>query len=632
MENTKFNISILYVEDEEDARKAVSEMISWRIRNFYLAENAAKALEIFKSQKVDLLLSDIKMPGMNGLEMAEKMKELNPQLRIIMMSAFTDTNYLLKSIDLQVDGYIVKPVRIKKLLSAIKKQTDIIISDQIIRDQEHKIQKSQKILKEAQKIAKLGYWELDIINNKLIWSDEIYRIFNLKPQKFAATYEAFLDQIHPDDRAKVNDAYTNSLKTKKAYEIEHRVLSKTGELKYVLEKCKTDYNDKGKPTRSIGTLQDITKQVENETALKESEERYKSLFKESYSIMLIIDPVKGQIVDANRAASTFYGYAHHEIIQMNIKQINVLSEDEIYHEMQNAKKNERNSFFFKHKLSNNELRDVEVYSGKIRIEKKYLLCSIIHDITTQRNAELKIQEQNKELIELNATKDKFFSIIAHDLKSPFSTMLGFSKLLIDNFEQYDKEKQKNFLGIINKDIQKTYRLLENLLLWSSTQRGKINYFPEKVKLNMLTVEIVELLKQTAVSKSITIKNEIAENIIINADQNMLLTILRNLISNAIKFTHKEGKIVISAHLISAENKQNFIEIAVKDSGVGIEKEKWANLFKIAENISTKGTEGESGTGLGLILCKEFVEKHGGKIWVESELNKGSTFIFTLKTN
>ena len=242
-----------------------------------------------------------------------------------------------------------------------------------------------------------------------------------------------------------------------------------------------------------------------------------------------------------------------------------------------------------------------------------------------KKAKDQLKNQNKELKELNATKDKFFSIIAHDLRSPFSSMIGFSKLLNKNFDKYDQEKQKKFINMIDNGIQNTYKLLDNLLLWARSQKGKIEFNPKEINLYSLSDETHELLNQSIENKLIQFTNQINPNISVHADNEMLSIIIRNLISNAIKFTPKEGEIIINAK----ENNQDFVEVSVKDTGVGIPKEVKSKIFDISENTSTQGTENETGTGLGLILCKEFVEKHGGKIWVESEEEKGSEFIFTL---
>jgi len=237
-----------------------------------------------------------------------------------------------------------------------------------------------------------------------------------------------------------------------------------------------------------------------------------------------------------------------------------------------------------------------------------------------------------QLGELNATKNKLFSIIAHDLRSPFNSMLGFSKILDEEFENYDTEEKKKFISIINKGLQSSYKLLENLLSWSRLQRGTIHFKPEKINLYLLFKETSELLNQSAVNKSIKLINQITENIFIDADPDMLSTIIRNLLSNAIKFTPKGGEIKVTVNLTKTTNNQDLVEIKIKDNGIGIPKEVQTKLFDIGENTQTKGTEDESGTGLGLILCKEFVEKHNGNIWVESEEGKGSDFNFTLSVD
>lgn len=260
-----------------------------------------------------------------------------------------------------------------------------------------------------------------------------------------------------------------------------------------------------------------------------------------------------------------------------------------------------------------------------------LLARVFTHIELKISKDL-IKKQNEELKKLNSSREKFFSIITHDLKSPFGSILSFLEMLVENFDEYDVSKLKEYISFILQGMHNTYKLLENLILWSRVQRGVINFKPENECLYSICLQTIELLNQPATNKLITIKNEIPENIFVNADRNMLRTILRNLISNAIKFTHKGGEVMIKAYTIADENKQKYTEIYVKDNGIGIVPEIQSVLFNITEHISTPGTEDEFGTGLGLILCKEFVNKHSGEIWVESEAGKGSKFYFTIQNN
>ena len=257
------------------------------------------------------------------------------------------------------------------------------------------------------------------------------------------------------------------------------------------------------------------------------------------------------------------------------------------------------------------------------------------ELIARTKANLHLAASYMKIIKLNSIKDQFFSIIAHDLKSSLNTMLGFSELLNYKFEKYDIEKRKHFFGMIHAGIQNTYKLLENLLLWSRSQHGSIKFSPEKLNLYLLSYEIIELFMQSFNNKDINIKNKIHERIFVNADKDMLSTTIKNLISNAIKFTPKGGNIEIgyveTRRAVETRHGVSLHEIYVKDNGIGISKKNQKKIFDIGKNISTKGTENESGTGLGLIICKEFVEKHKGRIWVESEIGKGSKFAFTIPT-
>jgi signal transduction histidine kinase len=249
---------------------------------------------------------------------------------------------------------------------------------------------------------------------------------------------------------------------------------------------------------------------------------------------------------------------------------------------------------------------------------------LAENLKIQEEQNLQLQKYANELSQINKEKDLFVSILVHDLKNPFHAILGFSDLLLINLKNYDKEKIEKHLKLINEVSSQTYHLLEDLILWSKSQAGRIPFQPQKVVLSEICNEVVGILNYQSLAKQIKITILNVEQINIMADVNMLKTILRNLVSNAIKFTNQNGEIKISA-----EKDKTHTTIIVSDNGVGIDEKTQSKLFISQQTYSTKGTASEKGTGLGLLLCMNFVENHGGKIWVESEVGKGSDFKFTM---
>lgn len=253
-----------------------------------------------------------------------------------------------------------------------------------------------------------------------------------------------------------------------------------------------------------------------------------------------------------------------------------------------------------------------------------ILLGVTRDISERKQFESRLIDQTNKLKELNATKDKFFSIIAHDLISPFTGILGFSEILKSSVRDLDIESIVEYTDIINSSAQQTFTLLKNLLDWAKTQQGGIPFEPKKILINNLIATEIGLLQHRATQKNISLTNITNEDIIFAADEKMLSTIIRNLISNALKFTQRNGFVNVKAEI-----KSNQVEISVSDSGIGMNKETIEKLFKIETNFTNRGTDNEKGSGLGLLLCKEFVEKHGGVILVESEIGKGSRFQFSI---
>jgi len=245
--------------------------------------------------------------------------------------------------------------------------------------------------------------------------------------------------------------------------------------------------------------------------------------------------------------------------------------------------------------------------------------------------EKKIKEKTQELVDinnelkkLNSDKDRFLSILAHDLRGPFNTILGFLDLLHENIRIYNIDDIEAQLNIINASAQNAFKLLEDILLWARAQSGMIPYIPQNLSLREICQSMVDFHSSYAKSKNITISYNALEDIAVFADVDMLKTILRNLISNAIKFTNTNGEVNIDT-----VKGLSMVTISVSDNGLGITEERAYKLFDISQTHTSPGTANETGTGLGLLLCKEFIDKHGGRIWVNSEIGKGTQFYFTL---
>ncbi len=280
---------------------------------------------------------------------------------------------------------------------------------------------------------------------------------------------------------------------------------------------------------------------------------------------------------------------------------------------------------YRHRHKNGGWVYLEAF-GTNQLDNPYINSIVLNvrDITKRKQAEQALKESEARLSELNATKDRFFSIIAHDLKSPFSNVISLSEMLAEQINNKEYDDLENLASLIQQSVQKASGLLSNLLEWAQAQTGKISFNPAEFELKQSITETTELLKNVAGEKNIRISANYPKNVKVFADKKMVNTVLRNLVSNAIKFTPSGGQIAIGT-----ETEENRVLISVSDNGIGMDEESMHKLFKIEYQHFTPGTQKETGTGLGLLLCKEFVDLNNGEIWVESSPGKGSTFYFTL---
>lgn len=498
-----------------------------------------------------------------------------------------------------------------------------------------------KFLKETRISAHMARWFLDYEYNQLIWSDGIYEILELDARKYGASYQNFIEMVHPDDRYLKNQAQKDLQKASKPIELNYRLLFNNGRIKWINEICNTDFDQEGHPIRSYGTIQDITRYKLSEEDFRQKEERFKSLIESIPSGIAIIQ--NNKIAFINPAGRRLL--AGNTQVQLKGKNITNIVHSESRKKLLKKLKSVTQGHIeptFEEKLMqlNGSCFDAEITLIQTIFQGSTAVQIIVNDISERKKTEealrkseekfrilaVNLSENEIRLKELIETKDKFFSIIAHDLRGPFNSIIGFLDLLRYQYEDFNDSERKNYLRLIDDNANQTLKLLINLLEWAKSQTGKISFQPTTHKFLPIIKNVEETLYSSLNLKSVKLQYNIADQLEIFADSNMLTTIIQNLISNAIKYSYPGGTITIMAEL---KNDQVEVEVVVSDTGTGMSDETKNRLFRIDNQISIPGTNNEKGSGFGLILCKDFIEKHKGRIWVESELEIGSKFIFTM---
>ena len=359
-----------------------------------------------------------------------------------------------------------------------------------------------------------------------------------------------------------------------------------------------------------------------ERQLKESEEKFRSIMEHSADAIFITNQ-EGRYIYTNKSASDILGYTSEELKRKSFADISPPEKVAEYFEVFNQILNNKGKILTEIELLKKDGDYIATDLNVVMLPDGTVYGSC-RDITQRKLSEHILNELNKKLSELNADKDRFIGILGHDLKSPFNNLLGLSEVLLEDIHNLDIKQIEEISSTINATARSTYNLLEEILLWARTQQGKIAFNPQLLSFRKVCMETLEILNATAQKKDIAINYQVHDDLLVFADPDMLKTIMRNLISNSIKFTAEHGKINIKAEKIS-----DSVNISVSDNGIGIDPQILSKLFDLTEVITTKGTAGETGTGLGLLLCKGFVEKHGGRIWAESEVGRGSEFKFKL---
>jgi PAS domain S-box-containing protein len=492
---------------------------------------------------------------------------------------------------------------------------------------EKNIKKEYELLKFLTENNMELVWEFDSESGEgiCIFNDGVY-----KTQKINNIYNYYLKHIHPEDIKKVEKELKDVIDgIKENYRVEFRRKKKDGSYEWVRSKGRAVLKS------SVDNRKVIRGSEKRITDTKVAEENYKITESNFKSVLENIDYGIWAIdIDYKLIFLNSYSFKRYEEITGIKAKVGI--------DVDRLSKPENREFFrmhYKKALEGKKVSyDIEYIENNIKKTLTISLNPIIRDgvivgasalardVTYEREKEKELIKSKKILLEKNSDKDKFISIIAHDLKGPIGTMIPIIKLLHEEAGKSENKVLSDMAGYLSKISQTTYKLLEDLLYWAKFQRGEIKFTAEKIEVHKIVEEIIEMFEIIAENKGVKIYDEIDDFFQIDADIQMTKAVIRNIVSNAIKFTPKSGKITIRVY---TKNEKNIIE--VEDSGVGISSDRIEKLFKISEIYSTKGTEGEKGTGLGLVICREFMEKQGGKIEIDSKIGIGTKIklIFTL---
>jgi PAS domain S-box-containing protein len=392
----------------------------------------------------------------------------------------------------------------------------------------------------------------------------------------------------------------------------------------------------------IGTITSVLENegIEEKQATDQPELSFRQLI-DCFTDPVFVLSSEGIIMDVNKGVSKYYGFEREELIGQD--SLNVSAEEgndmqQFIQMLEKAFQGESHKFEWLGKRKDGEVFPGEVIFNKSNYYDREAVIAIVRDLTEPKKVEKELLRYNLELQESNASKDKFFSILAHDLKNPFQGLLGFIDLLYEDLDELTNAQIKEYLSNVRNASYHTYALLENLLEWSRIQSGKMPFTPTVFSLREEINSVISVLDNNATRKEIKLINEVDTGLMVEADRNMIHSVLQNLITNSIKFSNSKGRVVLRSRIPqtnvqskSSEDQgdRQWLEVSISDNGIGIPEEILPKLFKLNGQYSQAGTANEPGTGLGLVLCHEMVEKNGGRIWAESIAGQGTTFIFTI---
>ena len=478
--------------------------------------------------------------------------------------------------------------------------------------------------------ADICIWDwMDIDKKEQWWSPEFYNTLGYEEEEIEANIDNFKSLLHPDDVEIVFGAMNDHLNTGVPISLEYRLQTKSGEYKWFQGSAKATFDDGGNPTRMAGSIIDIDSRKDTDLKLEKDHNLLRTII-DNIPACVYVKDLDGRKVLANRSEYELWGFGREEQIlgkrdaDLSREGIAVLSENEDRQVLETGE-----PIIDKDAYTEIDGKEYVLLVSKIPLkdsnENIVGLVGISNDITERKKMENKLRERNQQLKKLNNMTNKIYSVVGHDLKTPLSSILGLSDLLLSDIDSEDDLKEN--LGIIRQSALKMSDLLGDLLNWARIQTDDLSLNKSEFSIWETVQDTIDLLTITAEQKGISLEFKNGDSFQVYADKQLIATVIRNFISNALKFSD-EGDTVE----VRLRRDENYWHLSVEDEGMGMSEKNIQRLFHNRKHPQKEGTQNEKGSGIGLRLCKELAERHGGQISVESELGKGSIFTLAIPAN
>lgn len=629
------NSSILIVDDNPVNLDLLGSNLSQHGYTVFFAYSGETAIERASKIIPDLILLDIKMSDMSGFEVCRFLKEdiKTKDIPIIFISALADNENIVEGFKSGGVDYITKPFNVEELLVRVSTHIELFTLRRAVERQRVRLEDSQKI-------AKIGQWELNIGKKNLYWTEEVFNIFEVDSNKQEASYELFINIIHPDDRKMVDSAYKNSLINKNPYDIDHRLLMADGRIKYVHESCRTDYNEYGEPLYSIGTVQDVTSFREVEEKLRITNEKLQLLMR-SIPSGVVVHNASTEIILCNDMAEKLLGLSHDQIIgKKNIDfRWNFIDSNGNHVPVEEYPVNKvissKATYSFELGVYRPETDDiiciwgnaVPLFNYKEEIDQ-VIVC--FTDITELKKTQEELIRVKEDADKANQAKSLFVANMSHEIRTPLNSIIGFSEILR---KKTTDSQNRHYIELICESGKALLSLINDILDISKIESGKMELKFSNVSVYTMVSELITIFSPKIKQKNLLFDIKLDKSIPVGLimDETRLRQVLINLIGNAIKFTNS-GFIRLSIHCEYTGkdvNRRVSLVIKIIDSGIGIPDESIEKIFGAFEQLRGHKQEQYGGTGLGLAITKNIVNMMGGYITVESKEGTGTTFKINL---